>query len=89
MTLSMPSTAVFIDCDNCGLFKKFVRVLQIPNSLLLVSVYWRFLAFPKKLSPQQIPASIDSEDPIIEVCEFMLELAKKERETAFWMRPQL
>ena len=42
--------------------RKFVRVLQILNSLLSAWVYWRFLgdsAFHKKLSPCDVPASID------------------------------
>ena len=36
----------------------------------LSTVCWRFLgdfAFPKKLSPQQIPASVDLEDSIVEM----------------------
>ena len=42
---------------------------MLQNMLVFsASVCWRFLgdsAFHKKLGPQQIPVSVDSEDPII------------------------
>ena len=74
--LSRPSTIVFIDCDNYSLVRSSLE--SYGDSEFLThsdSVCWRSLggsAFPKKLSPQQIPVSIDLEDSIIGGGEMVL-----------------
>ena len=55
--------------DNYGLLRSSLESYVDSEFLIRsASVHWRSLgdsAFPKKLSPQQIPTSIDSEDSII------------------------
>ena len=69
LRLLRPSTAVFIDDDNYSVSGNLSESLidsEFPASSALV--YWRFFgdsAFHKKLSPWQIPMSIDLEDSII------------------------
>ena len=67
--LSRPSAVVFIDCDNHSLLRNLSESYADSEFLTFSAlVCWRFLrdsAFPKKLSSQQIPASVDLEDPII------------------------
>ena len=69
LMLSRPSAMVFIDCDNCGLLRSSLESYVDSEFLTRsASVHWRSLgdsAFPKKLSPQQIPVSIDLGDSII------------------------
>ena len=67
--LSRPSTVVFIDDDNysvSGNLSESPIDSEFPTFLALVC--WRFFgdsAFHKKLSPHQIPVSVDLEDSII------------------------
>ena len=68
------SITVFIDCDNCILLGSSSESHADSEFLALSAlVCWRFFgdsAFPKKLGPQQIPASVDLEDSIIDIwCE--------------------